>query len=88
MKKVPVPITKRFMNKVLVDCCKKDPKTPEELFYDENLEIFKYEDEATYLFKDYQSLQNLCEKQKEIVFEFADSILEMYKSMRIVKEEL
>ena len=88
MKKVPVPITKRFMDKVLVACCKKDPKTPEELFYEENLEIFKYEDEATYLFKDYQSLQNLCEKQKEIVFEFADSIVEMYKSMRIVKEEL
>ena len=41
MKKVPVPITKRFMDKVLVACCKKDPKTPEELFYEENLEIFK-----------------------------------------------
>lgn len=88
MKYVPVPVTKRLMNEVLKAGTSKNPNSPESVFLDEKTELFKYEEEATYLFKDYQSLQNLCETQKMIVLGFANSILEMYKSMRIVKEEL
>lgn len=88
MKNIPVPVTKRFMNKVLEQSVSKNPRTPEELFLDEKIELFNYEKEATYLFKDYQSLHNLCDKQKQIVLDFANSILEMYNSMRIVKEEV
>ena len=88
MKYVPVPVTKRLMNEVLKAGTSKKPNSPESVFLDEKTEMFKYEEEATYLFKDYQSLQNLCETQKMIVLGFANSILEMYKSMTIVKEEL